>query len=165
MYKGSEEPIQTFELKIRLRTYSHSVSPHELPQLITAALDGDGHSCLLHASAWTPMVAGTKYKKDDKPTCSICWEEIEQNKLVAKTPCGHLFHKQCLQNWFRRSQILFSPTCPNCRSTIPVTYQFNRCAEVMTRPKVNEMGEVYYDRVLVPQSGKHHNQLIYATRV
>jgi hypothetical protein len=165
MNRGSEQPLQTFELNIRLRTYDHCISPGELPNLITAALDGDGHSCLLHASAWTPMVRGEKYLKDDRPTCGICLENIEKNKLVVKTPCNHLFHKTCLQTWFRKNQMLFAATCPNCRARVPVEYKFNRAAEVLSKPKIDNRGEVYYERMLVPQSGKHYNKLIYATRV
>lgn len=160
-----EQPVQTFELNIRMRTYSHSVSPPELPYLIKAALEGDGTCCLFHASAWTPMVTGTKYRKKDKPQCSVCYESIRENQLVAKTPCGHLFHKQCLSQWFRRSMTLFKPTCPLCRAIVPVTYRFNRSAEILSKAKLTGEGEVYIERTLVPQSGKHHNQLIYATRV
>ena len=159
------EPLQTFELKINLRTYSHSVSPIELPNLIRAAIEGDGTSCLFHASAWTPMVKGCKYKGKDNPTCAICLNAIEENQLVAKTPCNHLYHKTCMTNWFRRSSIMFSPSCPSCRALVPVTYSFQRAAEVLSRTKLDNEGAVYIERTLVPQSGKHHNALIYATRV
>ena len=165
MYRGLEQPLQTFELHIQLRTYDHCISPHELPNLITAALDGDGHSCLLHAETWTPMVKGEKYAKDDKPVCGICLENIEKNKLVVKTPCNHLFHKTCLQTWFRKNRMLFAATCPNCRARVPVNYKFTRFAEVLSKPKLDNRGQVYYERMLVPQSGKHYNKLIYATRV
>ena len=66
------EPVQTFELRIQLRAYTHSVSPMEMPNLIRAALEGDGQHRLFHAHGWTPMVKGYKYEKDDRPTCPIC---------------------------------------------------------------------------------------------
>ena len=159
------EPLQTFELKINLRTYAHSVSPMELPNLIKAAIEGDGTSCLFHASAWTPMVTGHKYKGTDLPECPICYEKIKKNQLVATTPCNHLYHKTCMTNWFRRSSILFKPSCPSCRALIPVKYKFHRAAEVLSRSHLDNDGTVYIERTLVPQSGKHHNELIYATRV
>lgn len=165
MHRALEQPIQTFELTIQLRTYNHCISPHELPNLITAALDGDGHSCLLHAQAWTPMVKGEKYSQDNNPTCGICLDNIEKNKLCVTTPCGHLFHKNCLQTWFRKNKMLFAATCPNCRARVPVNYKFTRFAEVLSKPKLDNRGQVYYERMLVPQSGKHYNKLIYATRV
>lgn len=159
------EPVQTFELNIQLRAYSHSVSPMELPNLIRAALEGDGTHCLYHADAWTPMVKGFKYEDTDNPTCAICFETITKNKLVAKTPCGHVYHKTCMTNWFRRRNIMFSPTCPSCRALIPVTYKFTRSADILSKPKIDHEGEVYYERTMIPQSGRHHNTLNFARRI
>ena len=159
------EPVQTFELKIQLRAYTHSVSPMEMPNLIRAALEGDGQHRLFHAHGWTPMVKGYKYEKDDRPTCPICFEEIEKGKLVAKTPCNHLYHKTCMTNWFRRRDILFRPTCPSCRAIVPVTYKFQRSADILSKPKLDDQGEVYYERTMIPQSGRHHNSLFYSKRI
>ena len=165
MSTNLEQPLQTFEINIRLQTQNHCIAPCELPHLIMSALDGDGCSCLFHACSWTPMVRGQKYTLDDEPECGICLETIKNNQLVGKSHCGHLFHKTCLQNWFRKSEMLFASTCPNCRARMPVEYKFNRAAEVLSKPKVDNKGEVYYERMLVPQQGKHHNKLIYTTKV
>lgn len=159
------EPVQTFELSIQLSAYGHSVSPMELPNLIRAALEGDGTHCLYHADAWTPMVKGFKYEGTDNPTCPICFETIAKNKLVAKTPCGHVYHKTCMTNWFRRRSIMFSPTCPSCRALIPVTYKFKRSADILSKPKIDHEGEVYYERTMIPQSGRHHNTLYFSRRI
>lgn len=159
------EPVQKFELRISLSAYNHSVSPMELPNLIRAALEGDGQSTLFHASSWTPMVTGEKYTKTDRPSCPICFDVIEKNKLVARTPCGHMYHKTCMTNWFRRRSIMFSPTCPSCRALVPVTYKLQRSADILSKPKVDDNGEVYYVRTMIPQSGKHHNSLRFATRI
>jgi hypothetical protein len=57
-----------------------------------------------------------KYFSEAKPVtcsetdCSICMCEIE-NKF--STPCGHIFHKECLKNWLKDKD-----TCPNCREMI-----------------------------------------------
>ena len=160
-----QEPIQTFELKIQLRAYTHSVSPMEMPNLIQAALEGDGVHCLFHAGSWMPMVKGFKYDKNDRPTCPVCFEEIEQGKLVARTPCNHLYHKTCMTHWFRRRAIMFRPTCPSCRALVPVTYKFQRSADILSKPKLDDHGEVYYERTMIPQSGKHHNSLYFSKRI
>ncbi|KAG9450726.1 hypothetical protein H6P81_010691 [Aristolochia fimbriata] len=47
-------------------------------------------------------------------TCPFCFEEFgESKKVVAETPCAHLFHSDCLLPW-----LLSATTCPLCRSNI-----------------------------------------------
>jgi hypothetical protein len=41
--------------------------------------------------------------------CSICFETIMSDDLQC-LPCAHVFHRHCLQRWFRESA-----TCPECR--------------------------------------------------
>ena len=31
--------------------------------------------------------------------CSVCIEEFEKNQALCRMPCGHCFHKQCIENW------------------------------------------------------------------
>jgi len=45
--------------------------------------------------------------------CSICFEPMIENVATA-LPCGHRFHKGCIQNWLARSQ----GKCSLCRSVI-----------------------------------------------
>ena len=45
-------------------------------------------------------------------TCTICMESLSSN-LFVRTPCGHLFHRECLRTWMTRS-----PTCPQCREPL-----------------------------------------------
>ena len=42
--------------------------------------------------------------------CTICFEPIENEKEIFKTPCGHVFHNSCVTPWF-----LSKNTCPMCR--------------------------------------------------
>lgn len=55
-------------------------------------------------------------------TCSICQDEItsEQGEqgVVVSTPCGHLFHAECLDQWVNESAMETSNTCPECRTEI-----------------------------------------------
>ncbi|GAA5879763.1 hypothetical protein JCM16303_004168 [Sporobolomyces ruberrimus] len=71
--------------------------------------------------------------EDTGPTCSICMDtvsiratkpEIDQlgsvlanervRQAYALTPCGHLLHTQCLQEWMNVRAI-----CPECRKSLP----------------------------------------------
>lgn len=40
--------------------------------------------------------------------------EAEDRDEVAKSPCSHLFHVDCLRNWSRVNK-----TCPLCRAPLP----------------------------------------------
>ena len=53
---------------------------------------------------------------DDR--CSICLEEFKEimddlDSGLARTPCSHMFHYDCVARWLKRS-----PTCPLCRCEI-----------------------------------------------
>lgn len=44
-------------------------------------------------------------------TCAICQEEGNANKF--ETPCGHFFHRPCIQQWFKTKS-----NCPMCRQEL-----------------------------------------------
>lgn len=60
------------------------------------------------------------WKTNSIGECSICWEQIQPNKLCV-TPCAHLFCLECLIPYIRHSEI-----CPLCRSECSYTYIINR---------------------------------------
>lgn len=45
-----------------------------------------------------------------KKECSICSCDLNQNEIIRKTPCKHVFHSMCIDKWFKISQ-----SCPICR--------------------------------------------------
>lgn len=42
--------------------------------------------------------------------CAICQEKYRANEQGSRLPCGHLFHRECLEPW-----LLTHSTCPVCR--------------------------------------------------
>jgi len=47
----------------------------------------------------------------DHPQCSICLEDFAEGEVLVKTKvCGHVFHKEHLQDWLKVHR-----TCPLCR--------------------------------------------------
>ena len=40
--------------------------------------------------------------------------EYKEGEVIVATPCEHVFHKRCCQEWFQLSR-----TCPVCRTDVP----------------------------------------------
>lgn len=43
-------------------------------------------------------------------SCSICLSNFQSGELITELPCKHLFHKNCLSQWFNCNN-----TCPLCK--------------------------------------------------
>ena len=60
-------------------------------------------------------------------TCPICLCELEPDEYVYNIACKHLFHVDCLEQWYARRK-----TCPVCKKQIEFVvttethYTFNR---------------------------------------
>ena len=48
--------------------------------------------------------------------CPTCYEPLisDSKNYIVTTPCGHLFHTNCVQSWIATG----NQTCPQCRSNI-----------------------------------------------
>ena len=69
-----------------------------------------------------PKLKGFKLSKkqlselDKDEICPICQSKYEQNDIVTKTCCGHMFHKKCLKRYFQKeSEFTLIYKCPMCR--------------------------------------------------
>ena len=73
----------------------------------------------------------------DNTQCSVCLEDYENDQIVCRMPCGHLFHRYCLDGWLKPQRCWGGPNsededyagaeaeendreskkfhCPNCR--------------------------------------------------
>ncbi|KAH0461219.1 hypothetical protein IEQ34_008794 [Dendrobium chrysotoxum] len=48
---------------------------------------------------------------EEESTCPVCLSEFEDGEAVRFPPeCGHCFHVECIDMWFR-----WHSTCPVCR--------------------------------------------------
>ncbi len=55
-------------------------------------------------------------------TCVICFEE--EGGLRTELFCGHNFHKECIEEWFRRNYEC--PFCPMCKRDFRKHRQYAR---------------------------------------
>lgn len=64
----------------------------------------------------TPQNPPSSTQPGEAEECPICDEE---NPANMRTPCGHPFHQNCINNWINtRRQQGQQPNCPNCRGPI-----------------------------------------------
>ncbi|KAJ6809234.1 putative E3 ubiquitin-protein ligase XERICO [Iris pallida] len=47
------------------------------------------------------------------PDCRVCLCRFEPESLVSRLPCGHLFHRGCVETWLDYNH---AATCPLCRT-------------------------------------------------
>jgi len=50
---------------------------------------------------------------NDDGECSICLDCQKVGDLAVRLPCGHFFHKRCIEPWVKRNAI-----CPTCRAPV-----------------------------------------------
>ena len=67
------------------------------------------------ASDLTERLEHSVVLQDDSAldSCPICYDEFVGGDACARTPCGHAFHRTCIQRWLHRSA-----TCPVCRRVL-----------------------------------------------
>ena len=49
----------------------------------------------------------------EAPCCPICLCEYEEKQELRRLPCGHLFHRECVDEW-----LLSRASCPTCRYSL-----------------------------------------------
>jgi hypothetical protein len=48
-------------------------------------------------------------KVEIETECCICYEGVIEGKMLS---CGHIYHKECIDEWFKEKRI-----CPYCRAS------------------------------------------------
>lgn len=51
-----------------------------------------------------------RHNKDENVVCSICFEEFKEESECRLTPCGHVFHRECIYTWIIKND---KRKCPN----------------------------------------------------
>merc|ERR1719291_1295126 len=51
-----------------------------------------------------------EYKpNEEQSSCAVCLSDFQQADLLRQLPCGHSFHRACIDKWLKRNQV-----CPLC---------------------------------------------------
>ncbi|KAH7689073.1 RING/U-box domain-containing protein [Dioscorea alata] len=61
-------------------------------------------------SRFKPFRIGRRWAGD----CRVCLARFEPESEVDRLPCGHVFHKACIDRWLEYHHV----TCPLCRSRL-----------------------------------------------
>ena len=51
--------------------------------------------------------------------CMICLDNCEQNEIISRLDCEHIFHENCIKKWRHLKN-----TCPICRNEVFSCIQF-----------------------------------------
>lgn len=68
-----------------------------------------------HQSGPSVSTNTIKVTAGSEPTCSICLVDMQENVLVRKLSCNHIFHSNCVDQWLEQSE---RSTCPHCRQAV-----------------------------------------------
>ena len=72
----------------------------------------------------------------DRAPCSICLSELLDGEPVRRTPCGHVFHRLCIDSWCMKNV-----SCPVCRQELDLDSISKFTSSVKSSPKKNDPGE------------------------
>ena len=109
-YQPIHNPYEIFQFMFYIRSLSIYLSFNIVPvklfiHNINLKFRNIHHHNLIH------IVNHYNYcQNSEEKECSICLEMVI-NETVYDLPCKHIFHKPCLQEWFKTNS-----TCPLCRS-------------------------------------------------
>ena len=52
-------------------------------------------------------------------TCIVCFSELAVRDRVRSLPCGHTFHTECVDGWWRAPRGPMEAKCPTCSLSLP----------------------------------------------
>lgn len=56
---------------------------------------------------------------DGEASCAVCLSEFEEGDFLRQLPCGHSFHRHCIDKWLKRNKVC--PLCLQDIETLPAT--------------------------------------------
>ena len=63
-------------------------------------------------------------KEEYGDDCTICMNNFTNNILIYKTPCEHIFHKECFDKYLKNIKSKDKLICPNCNQNLIINKKF-----------------------------------------
>ena len=97
---------------LRLPSAQHPISPAE--RAAADALERERVVALksLPTFRWSRTVK----ESDIQDECVLCIEAYRTNATLRRLPCGHCFHKDCIDKWLIHSMVHMTRACPLCKA-------------------------------------------------
>eukprot|EP00439_Symbiodinium_sp_Y106_P057920 s2461_g8.t1 len=59
------------------------------------------------------VVYSPEVRGDSETSCAVCLSEFDRDAVLRRLPCGHSFHRGCIDKWLKRNKV-----CPLCLQDI-----------------------------------------------
>ena len=127
--ENNRTPGVTDEAKAKWETFSFKPEKHK--HLIANGYYGSvsthDDDDLKKSTQLTPL------STEEEPHCSICLGEYEEDEVLARLPCGHLFHQECISSWCSNHT-----RCPLCNYDLNSISTNESGAQSSATPSNNE---------------------------
>lgn len=132
-------PCETFATRAEMASWNTASLRAELQTLQTRGssvragarthADAPTHAHVADDKLLEEVVRLRGLSDDDSPTCSICLEDYASSDELRVLPCGHRFHKNCVDRWLRST----SSKCCLCMRSIRGGHESDKDAKAAVR--------------------------------
>ena len=70
------------------------------------------------------VIYNKTFKDDYGDNCTICMSNFENNVAIYKTPCEHIFHKECFNKYLKNIKNQDKLICPNCNQNLIINKKY-----------------------------------------
>jgi len=102
-----DESDMSYEMMLRLGEHLGDVKTERWERIAHKKIDG------LPTFAFSPDLAIGMDPNDCSVKCLVCQFGYEEGECLRRLPCGHCFHRDCIDQWLQTKDF-----CPYCRTPI-----------------------------------------------
>ena len=79
--------------------------------------------------------------------CTICINNFLDNMEIYRTPCEHIFHKDCLNKYLKKINNKNKLTCPNCNQNLLINKKFLKLRHENERLKLKNKNKKSHKKI------------------